>query len=234
MSRQELRHLKGKLKGLVTGETIQINDKNMKLRTEANHLNVVFLSNEDVPVAMDPGDRRYCVVRCDRVHDPAYFKRLGDERDRGAARGLYYHLVNLDLGDFNEHSKPPLNLAKQQIIELCRDPAERFYLEWKAGLLEVPYQTCTAQDLYDAFRLWAGLQGERAVVTQTRFGTKVGRLEVKVPRKILYGGQRLRHLIVYLIEGSATDSAVEVAECCETFRIALQEWRGLQGQGRAA
>ncbi|MFV0370351.1 MAG: DUF5906 domain-containing protein, partial [Azonexus sp.] len=59
VARQELYHQKNNLKAFITGETIQINTKMMPLRTETNHVNVVFLSNEHQPLALEDGDRRY-------------------------------------------------------------------------------------------------------------------------------------------------------------------------------
>ncbi|MEY2654016.1 MAG: hypothetical protein RLZZ524_1044, partial [Pseudomonadota bacterium] len=55
VARQELYHHKNKLKSFITGETIQINAKMLPLRTEENHCNVVFLSNEHQPLALEPG-----------------------------------------------------------------------------------------------------------------------------------------------------------------------------------
>lgn len=46
VARSEMFHIKNKLKSFVTGEQIRINPKNMAAYWEANHVNLVFLSNE--------------------------------------------------------------------------------------------------------------------------------------------------------------------------------------------
>jgi hypothetical protein len=59
VARAELWHLKNKLKGIVTGTLIRINSKNVTAWEESNHVNLVFLSNERQPVAVESDDRRY-------------------------------------------------------------------------------------------------------------------------------------------------------------------------------
>lgn len=62
MSRAELVHNKNRLKALITTPTVQINSKYQMRREEKNHMNIAFLSNELIPLALDNTDRRYLVV----------------------------------------------------------------------------------------------------------------------------------------------------------------------------
>jgi hypothetical protein len=62
VSRSELREHKGRLKNYITERELQINEKLLPLRTERNHMNFVFLSNETQPLALDRTDRRYLVI----------------------------------------------------------------------------------------------------------------------------------------------------------------------------
>ncbi|HEX7720146.1 MAG TPA: DUF5906 domain-containing protein, partial [Woeseiaceae bacterium] len=85
VTRQELRHHKGLLKNLVTNPVVNINEKYMPIRTERNHANFVFLSNEINPMALDDGDRRYTVIWYEpkRNYDETYFKAMGAEISAG-------------------------------------------------------------------------------------------------------------------------------------------------------
>ncbi len=115
-----MRHYKGVLKHLVTGETLQINEKNMPVREERNHLNFVFLSNSTVPLALDEGDRRYLVLYVDRVPPPDYFSALVHEIDNGGIEAFYHYLMNLDLSGFTPHTKPPLTSSTNLTSALSR------------------------------------------------------------------------------------------------------------------
>lgn len=173
VARQELYHQKNKLKAFITGETIQINTKMMPLRTEANHVNVVFLSNEHQPLALEDGDRRYFVVYTPpRRHDDLY-KRVAACLDNGGAEAFYMYLRGYDLTGFTEFDIPPMTKAKRDLIELGLKPAERFIREWLGGYLPLPLQPCSAGQLYKAFRRWCALTGERFPPIQEQFSKSV-------------------------------------------------------------
>lgn len=170
LTRSELAHAKNKLKGMITGKEIQINPKNRAMRTEANHMNVVFLSNELQPIVLDNSDRRYCVVFTPPALGASFYKEVGDwlKHDNGHAKLLNY-LLTYDVGDFNEHSKPPLSKAKRDLIDLSSRHSERFALEWQQGLTPLPFMTCMTDQIYRAYKRWCLIEGERFPRTKQVF-----------------------------------------------------------------
>jgi len=160
VSRAEMRHYKGLLKHLVTGETLQINEKMQSLREERNHLNFVFLSNSTVPLELDDGDRRYLVLYVDQVPPKEYFAELVAEIENGGVAAFYHYVMNLPLDGFGEHSKPPLNVEKQALIEGSMTPPRYFLRIWERGELDLPYGAAVAADLYKAFTRWCERSNE--------------------------------------------------------------------------
>jgi putative DNA primase/helicase len=160
VSRTERNQHKGQLKHLVTGRTLLINEKSMPLREESNHLNFVFLSNSTIPLELDMGDRRYLVLYCGDVPDKTYFDQLFNEINADGVAAFYHHLMQLDLGDFNAHAKPPLNVDKQQLIEASLPNPVLFYNDWAAGDLDIPFTSCTKSDLFNAYRRWCTQRNE--------------------------------------------------------------------------
>ncbi|MFJ3259861.1 bifunctional DNA primase/polymerase [Pseudomonas sp. NPDC086581] len=155
VSREEMRHYKGVLKHLVTGETLQVNEKNMPVREESNHLNFVFLSNSTVPLALDNGDRRYLVLYVDRVLPPDYFRELFVEIGSGGVEAFYQYLMDLDLTGFDPHVKPPLNEEKQGLIDGSLAAPRYFVRRWLAGETDFPLTGAVTQaDLWQAFTRW--------------------------------------------------------------------------------
>jgi putative DNA primase/helicase len=193
LGRREKWELRGALKHLVTEDEIYINEKNMPERVEHNHANLVFLSNEVQPLVLGHGDRRYLVVDCWKVHPDgeAFYQAVRDEMANGGVEAFYHLLLNLDLGDFAPHSKPPDTEAKRELVNLGQDEPERFLDQWRAGMLELPYGAATAEDLYSAFRRWCQRQGERHVPSMTRFGRQAKvRFRAGVKRLMLLKGSR--------------------------------------------
>jgi putative DNA primase/helicase len=175
VARVELYHQKNKLKSFITGETIQINAKMLPLRTERNHVNVVFLSNEQQPLALEEDDRRYLVVYTPPRRKDDLYQRVADFLEGGGAAKFLRFLIDRDLGEFNRHTRPAMTRAKADLIELGLKPSERFAKEWVAGYLPLPLQACASEQLYRAFRRWCQDAGERFPPPQVTFSKSLER-----------------------------------------------------------
>jgi putative DNA primase/helicase len=62
VSSTEKYHNKNKLKVMVSGAKIRINPKHVAGHEERNCMNMVFLSNERMPLVLEEDDRRHCVI----------------------------------------------------------------------------------------------------------------------------------------------------------------------------
>jgi putative DNA primase/helicase len=184
VSSAERKHHKGLLKNLITNDTIPINEKQMPIRWEKNHANFVFLSNEHLPVQLDEFDRRFTVLKIERLQNEAYFKALTEEVNAGGTEGFYAWLLQYPLGDFNEFSRPFETKDRLRLITMGLSPDRRFISFWRLGLAELPYCTCRASDLYTAFQAWCRVNGERFIPNSTVFGNSVSNELKKVRKRI--------------------------------------------------
>lgn len=175
VARAELYHQKNKLKAFITSETIQINTKMLPLRTEANHVNVVFLSNEQQPLALEPDDRRYFVVYTPPRRDDDLYDRVAACLANGGAAAFLAHLLKRDLSAFGPHTRPLMTRAKKDLIELGLRPAERFLEDWLKGFLPLPLQVCSSDQLYRAFVRWCRDAGERFPPSHIGFSKAVSK-----------------------------------------------------------
>lgn len=175
VARAELFHQKNKLKAFITGETICINTKMLPLRNERNQVNVVFLSNEMVPLALEETDRRYFVVYTPPRRADDLYARTSACLAQGGREAFLHRLMTLDLGDATEFDIPPMTQAKRNLIDLGLKPAERFASEWTGGFLPLPLQVCSAEQLYRIFRRWCASTGERFAPQQKTFTEQVNK-----------------------------------------------------------
>jgi len=160
VSRQEMYHNKNRLKSVVTQEKkFPIRGMQQETRWESNHANVVFLSNEAQPLALEERDRRYLVIYTPLEADASLYQRVRDFRDADGLGKWLHYLQTYPLDGFDAHTKPP----------------ERFINEWLAGFLDLPLCVCSAEQLYRAFRRWCDRQGERWPPSQAIFTTSVQR-----------------------------------------------------------
>lgn len=236
VTRNELKQLKGKLKHMISGDEISINPKNLPERQEANHMNFVFLSNELQPLALDKTDRRYLVVWTPPKKDLSYYKEVADQAYSGGMEAFYHYLMyELDMGDFNEHTKPLETAAKRKLISLGLEAPERFYREWSAQALPLPFVCCSAMQLYAAFQRWCHLNGERFPPSQTVFGGKIERMAAgEVTRKLIKYDlhsvikQRTAYLVHPQPEGKSLSQWVE--DGSGLFESYLKKYRNVYDQ----
>lgn len=166
LARQDLYHIKNRLKGFITGGTIRVNPKNVAAHTEKNHMNIVFLSNERQPIILENDDRRHCVIYCPPKPDEQFFREVNEEISNGGVAALHHYLLNLDLGDFKPWTKPPMTSAKQDLIDLSLGSEERFVNEWRRLDLEnrdgqtFPFCPCLGSHLYRVYEDWCKRNGE--------------------------------------------------------------------------
>ena len=181
VARQELYHVKNKLKSFVTGEWIRINPKTVAAHDEKNHCNIVYLSNETQPLPIDQDDRRHFVIWTPARLEEDSYHAVRDELKAGGREALHHYLLSLDLGDFDEHTKPPMTQAKADLISVSAGNAQRFLLEWIAGDIyfdkrRLPVCPCGSSDLYAAYTRWCRENGVRNPRESNQFGSEVAKL----------------------------------------------------------
>lgn len=174
VSRQEMYHSKNRLKWMISQDKkIPIRAMHQDVRFESNHVNLVFLSNEAQPLALEEGDRRFMVIHTPRKDFEGLYARVRTFLAEGGAAKFLRYLLALDLGDFEPGTVPPETRAKRELIELGYDASERFVHEWLAGYLELPQCVCSAEQLYTVYRRWADSAGEKWPGSQAQFTSKV-------------------------------------------------------------
>ncbi|CAN5650293.1 hypothetical protein BH10PSE18_BH10PSE18_15110 [soil metagenome] len=168
-SRAELVHNKNRLKALITSPTVQINPKNLPRREEANHINIVFLSNELQPLALDNSDRRYLVVYTPRAKEFEYYRQLKKWRDGGGTEAFFEYLMTYPLDGFDPSAPAPATEAKKALIALNRKSPELFWTEWQGGELDLPYWSCSVPQLYQAYVKYCQRSGDRFPFKREQF-----------------------------------------------------------------
>lgn len=176
LSQRDARVIKNRLKSLITGDQIIIEEKYRQARTEQNSMNLVFLSNENTPVVLEQDDRRFTVVEFQSKQSKEYYSNLADEIENGGVQGFLHYLMNYDLQGYNSHTPPFDTQARSELVDVSLDPQDKFFDMWEVGELPVPLSSACTTDLYEAFRVWCTESGERwRLPTQTAFGRAVSK-----------------------------------------------------------
>lgn len=241
VARQELYHVKNKLKHLITGDKIRINPKNVAAHEEVNHVNLVFLSNENQPLVLERDDRRYTVVWTPAKLSVDFYAEVFDEIADGGIAALHHYLLHYDLGDFKNHTNPPSTRAKRELIEQSMDSTERFWTQW-IGVEEkgerishldgIPVIPCRSADLYDLYKTWCHRVGiAKPAAEHILLGNLGKRADCKkvVERYYVGATQKQAHFIFPTMAApipAGKGKAAWLGECVETFAEGVKSWKG--------
>jgi hypothetical protein len=117
-----------RLKTIISDKTVSFNKKYGKMGQADNVAHFIFVSNNVVPIKIEKHDARFFVTKVSNNyqnnHD--YFKDLESIlTDEFYQQLMRFFLIELNLDDF-EHRKIPHTQVKQDIIDACEDPKEKF------------------------------------------------------------------------------------------------------------
>lgn len=226
---QKYSHI-GQIKHMVSGKTHRLEQKYVSSWEEANHMNAVFLSNEFLPIPIEPQDRRMLVVWPEKKLPEDLRLGVVHELAHGGINAFYAWLLKVDMGDFHAHTEPPMTAAKQRLIDFGRPGWDLFYRDWRYGYLEVPYQTCLVNDLYKVYKQWSHAAGEKSLVSREKFSAFISSKERRL-RDTPYwdpgGGQDKQKGTFFLIGDVAAPAGKTQAEwlggCVSAFRKFIKE-----------
>ena len=242
VTRAEMWHIKNELKELVTGEWIRVNPKNIAAYRQRNHINVVYLSNENQPLPLENDDRRHLVVYTPPAMSEAYYDQVFQEIENGGIEALYDYLLHLDLGEFHPKKRPPMTEAKKALIALSSPSETRFILEYGAGELGLPVCPAKCNEVYATYLKWCRQNGEGRPRPSNQFWGAVTRSTgwLKTKARVFdslefHGDGKPTHVLIPPADmidrkhafQEGTSQSRWVTECCVAFNAAItpeQQW----------
>lgn len=219
LSRQDKYSHFGLVKHMITGRDQMVTQKFKDDRTEANHMNVVMLSNEFQAVPLEPDDRRFEVVEARNPLDPSLLEEIQAALGNGLSEAFYAFLLEYPLGDFNPHTKPIMTVSKERMINFGRPDWDLFYLAWKAGELTVPYCSCLSTDLYTVYARYCNKYGYRQM-TLTKFAELIAQRVRKDRQWVALGatGQKRLLTVFHVPWTDEKEPEMSLSKQCERFR----------------
>lgn len=170
--REEFRSNFDKIKPYITENRITIEPKCMEKYDVRNIGNYMLFTNHKDSVVIEESDRRYAVFEVSKVHrnDEKYFSEIRKQCfNQQTANDFFTYLTN-----YKPQSlfKMPITELKTDIMELSKPTWRKFLDEY---VVNVPddEKVISASLLYSNYSAWCNQNGERNIMTNTKFGTCV-------------------------------------------------------------
>jgi putative DNA primase/helicase len=170
----------------------------MSAYDERNHVNMVFLSNEKMPVVLEEDDRRHAVLRTPPALLQDFYVSCAREIAAGGIAAFHHYLLTqVDTSAFTEHTRPPWSEAKVKLIELSRDSTSRFLFDLCDGdIAGVEAMPCLTRHLYDLYGTWCVRTGNRRAPMHQLVATIEQKHNIRV--------ERMRYLDEFAVEKQHT------------------------------
>ena len=178
-TRDEFRSNFDKLKPFITDPYLKIEPKGINPYTIDNIGNYILCSNHSDSIILEETDRRYAIFKVSNkyMQNTEYFEDLTEQcYNQSTADAFYSYLLNFDEVDINTI---PNTKARQEIINLSKPNALKFldYLK-EEPLTRFNQETNESEniktikpiELYEKYKNWCNHNGERNIITNTKFG----------------------------------------------------------------
>jgi hypothetical protein len=118
------------MKTLITEETVDVEEKNVKVVRGRTPRGIFLFSNHVNPLAIASGDRRFAVLAsCEVKAAPSFYSEIHAAIDDDAALGAFADFLMMRASDFNPHVAPPMTLAKEEATKASRPPLVQILAE---------------------------------------------------------------------------------------------------------
>lgn len=181
----------GELKAMITGDTINLNPKQLKPYDVPNIARILMTTNEPDPVKLEISDRRFLIVNpSDRLHAKG-LDWWADVQEKFESEAFLHtvgqFLETIDLTGWNPR-RLPMTAVKEEMLELSKPQCQEFLEQLVADTVEV--RTFSGLELFKKYQQWYKEQGgapEFSYQTLNGFGMKIMPYNNKLFKKVRGG-----------------------------------------------
>lgn len=190
-----------RLKQLITGGTINVEDKYAARFTLDNRMNFFFTSNSPSALFLEAFDRRFFVweIAGERLPDD-FYEAFVSWRENGGTRHLMAHLLKVSLDGFNPKGNAPRTAAKVAMTDHGKTELER-WIHWLSeednAQQSIGKEILSCDDLANRFSAPG-----RKPVSSTAVGRVLASLGNQCERRISVSGQG--RIVVHAVANQAT------------------------------
>lgn len=197
-----IRGIFDKIKGIITGSIMCVNQKGIPKFQTNNNLDCIFVSNHDSSFHIDIDDRRYFVVETDPkyIGNKKYFNKLEATFNQETANVFFSYIIDLKPDEVVCVRTVPITEAKEELKTMCFNSMETFIDNLKSGetdicsnpeekeeqkriyldgdmLKEVPLKI-----IYSNYKKWCENNGMKSFGCN-KFSPYLGRVAILIPPK---------------------------------------------------
>lgn len=187
-----------KLKSIITQNMQLIERKGVDIQKISDYNNYIFLTNNDWPIKIENGDRRYLALELDNkyANNKEYFTELSSQINDDAGKHFFHWLANIDITKWNHRNIPNTDLKRQLKLNSVSVPIQYII---DLAKKEADYETlfsydnikCSSSTLYFKFTEWKKEHGFIENISSKAFSLDVNKIiktkQIKIDGKNVRG-----------------------------------------------
>ena len=166
------------LKGLITDDYVQHEDKGVNPVSIRNHMRMMFTTNNDGALKIEEGDRRFSVLRVNSKYNnnEAYWaQRYPHKTDKNVLRAFYEHLMDVDIPEKFDWKARPKTSAYEDIKRRSISPIYMFFTYLSITQL-TEHQSYTTMELLFQYNKCMSLVGIERKISVIILGREIKKI----------------------------------------------------------
>jgi putative DNA primase/helicase len=164
---------------LLTSDTIKYEQKGVDAFTIRNYARWIFSTNNNTPVKVELGDRRFAIFECSNekckteTNDDLYFKRLSNAmKQKSLQKSFFDHLNSFDITNFDLIKNRPITEFYKEVQESSIPIVAKFLND--VILTDITVTKYKSRDMYMQYKSYCTDYGYTSA-TETGFGRDIQR-----------------------------------------------------------
>ena len=181
LSKKDTIEAEGKIKGLITDNTLAINQKGIPQYKIKSYHRFITTTNKEEPVNTTNGDRRNLIIRSsdEKKGDYIYFETMHKFlEDIDVIRTCYDYFKGIEGMDKFKDIPIPLTEYQTNLKELSKSPIEQWLESFTREHHDVEIVELYVTEMYELFKIWCGDNGIKYEINVFKFGVRLMNLKI--------------------------------------------------------
>ena len=184
LSKKDTMEAEGKIKGLITDNTLAINQKGIPQYKIKSYHRFITTTNKEEPINSTNGDRRNLIIRSsdEKKGDYIYFETMHKYlEDNDVIRTCYDYFKGIEGMDKFKDIPIPLTEYQTNLKELSKSPIEQWLESFTREHMNDNEQTIElfGKEIYDLFKLWCNENGIKYDINALKLGVRITNMNIQ-------------------------------------------------------
>ncbi len=181
LSKKDTIDAEGKIKGLITDNSLAINQKGIPQYKIKSYHRFITTTNKEEPLNSTNGDRRNLIIRSsdEKKGDHDYFEKMHKFlEDVDVVRTCYDYFKGIEGMDKFKDIPIPQTEYQTNLKELSKSPIEQWLESFTREHNDVEIVELYVTEMYDLFKIWCGNNGIKYEINVFKFGVRLMNLKI--------------------------------------------------------